>query len=309
MKIIEIDKEEYKVILQNPFSNFESTGFFELNKHKVDNIKYLLFNNGKNRFSLVAGIKHGVLKVPFSAPFGCFSSITKRNKLINFHLALEMLEEWTKKENLQKIEFNFPPHFYEPKYLTMFYNALHCSGFLIDNIDVNYEYDLKNFHDDYEMSIDPKARQSLRVAFKEQLSFEKTKDLTLAYKIIRNNRIHKGFPLKLSQAEIEKTSSVIDVDFFIVKNGDTAISSAIIFHITKNILKVIYWGNTSDSDHLKPMNFLSYNIFKYYSKNGYSFIDIGHSTENSVPNHGLCNFKESIGCSSSPKFSLSKIIY
>ena len=27
------------------------------------------------------------------------------------------------------------------------------------------------------------------------------------------------------------------------------------------------------------------------------FIDIGHSTVDSVPNHGLCEFKESIGCS------------
>ena len=308
MKIIEIDKKQYKIILSNPFSVFEDVNFHEHNKNKVDSVNYLLFNDGKNRFSLAAGIKNGVLKVPFSSPFGCFSSITRRNKLINFHLALKVLEEWTLKKNLQKIEFKLPPHFYAPKYLTMFYNSLHCSGFLIDNIDVNYEYKLKNFHNNYEMSIDPKARQSLRVAFKKRLSFEKTNDLELAYDIIKNNRIHKGFPLKMSKSEIEKVSSIIKIDSFIVKDNDIVVSSAIIFHTTKNILKLIYWGNKPESDHLKPMNFLSYNIFKYYSETAYRFIDIGHSTDNSIPNHGLCNFKESIGCSSSPKFSFSKII-
>ena len=45
------------------------------------------------------------------------------------------------------------------------------------------------------------------------------------------------------------------------------------------------------------MNFLSYNIFKHYKAIGVSIIDIGHSTEDSIPNQGLCEFKESIGCS------------
>jgi hypothetical protein len=45
------------------------------------------------------------------------------------------------------------------------------------------------------------------------------------------------------------------------------------------------------------MNFLSYKIFEYYQSTGIPYIDIGHSTVDSVPNNGLCEFKESIGCS------------
>jgi acetyltransferase-like isoleucine patch superfamily enzyme/RimJ/RimL family protein N-acetyltransferase len=44
------------------------------------------------------------------------------------------------------------------------------------------------------------------------------------------------------------------------------------------------------------MNFLAYKIFEYYSDLNYKFIDLGPSSENSVPNIGLCDFKESIGC-------------
>jgi len=54
------------------------------------------------------------------------------------------------------------------------------------------------------------------------------------------------------------------------------------------------------------MNFLSYEVFKYYKENGIEVVDIGPSTEDSIPNHGLCEFKESIGCDLSPKYSFYK---
>ena len=44
------------------------------------------------------------------------------------------------------------------------------------------------------------------------------------------------------------------------------------------------------------MNFLSFHVFQYYKNQGIEIVDIGPSTENSIPNYGLCEFKESIGC-------------
>jgi len=38
------------------------------------------------------------------------------------------------------------------------------------------------------------------------------------------------------------------------------------------------------------------------------YIDIGPSTENSIPNYGLCEFKESIGCDISPKYTFYKYL-
>ena len=131
-------------------------------------MKFFLFNDRKNRFCLVAGIKNGSLKIPFSAPFGCFSSITKKNKIINFHLAIKALEEWSVNENLNKIEFNLPPHFYAPKFLTKLYNSLYCSGFFINDLDINYEYKFSEFSDNYEMSIDPKAKAEFESRYKKR---------------------------------------------------------------------------------------------------------------------------------------------
>ena len=71
----------------------------------------------------------------------------------------------------------------------------------------DYEYILNEFSDDYDMSIDPKARQSLRVSMQKGLSFEKTKDLVSVYDVIKKNRSFKGFPLNMKKADIEKTAS------------------------------------------------------------------------------------------------------
>ena len=42
-------------------------------------------------------------------------------------------------------------------------------------------------------------------------------------------------------------------------------------------------------------------IFKYYSSTHFKLVDIGISTENSVPNYGLCDYKKDIGCKCSVK--------
>ena len=45
-----------------------------------------------------------------------------------------------------------------------------------------------------------------------------------------------------------------------------------------------------------------------YKEKGISLIDIGTSTVDGVPNFGLCDFKESIGCNCSPKINFVKEI-
>ena len=81
MEIIEVDNQEYGKLVLFPFTGFECKEFYALNAHKVDDVKYLIFNDGKNRFAFVGGLKNGVLKFPFSASFECFSEITKNNKI------------------------------------------------------------------------------------------------------------------------------------------------------------------------------------------------------------------------------------
>jgi len=108
--------------------------------------------------------------------------------------------------------------------------------------------------------------------------------------------------------QVFSTTEIIPADFFLLSHNKDYVASAIIFHVAPKMVQVIYWGGLPDFAKYKTMNFLSYSIFDYYQKLGIKIIDIGTSTENGIPNYGLCEFKESIGCRISTKLSFVKSI-
>jgi hypothetical protein len=110
----------------------------------------------------------------------------------------------------------------------------------------------------------------------------------------------------MSLADIVATMQVIPTDLFMCKFNNKPIASAIVFRVNGNTLYVPFWADLPDNLKLKPMNFLSSKIFDYYREKSDAYVHIGISTESSLPNYGLCEFKESIGCTITPKFMLNK---
>jgi hypothetical protein len=106
--------------------------------------------------------------------------------------------------------------------------------------------------------------------------------------------------------QVAETAGIISADFFLVKSSQVSIASAIVFHVSETVVQVIYWGELKGYSEMKPMNFTSYKVFEYYKTAGKKVVDIGPSSENSFPNFGLCEFKESIGCRIDPKYKLVK---
>jgi lipid II:glycine glycyltransferase (peptidoglycan interpeptide bridge formation enzyme) len=102
--------------------------------------------------------------------------------------------------------------------------------------------------------------------------------------------------------QVLNTIQLIDADFFIVTNSDKVpISAAMVFNIAEKIVQIIYWGDIQEFSLLRTMNFLSFKLFEYYKKAGIQIVDIGPSSQNSIPNYGLGEFKESLGCKISTK--------
>lgn len=303
MNIIELNEKDYETLVLRPFSKFEEAEFIKYNAHKVKEVKYFVFNNGKNRFAFVGGIKDGILKFPFSASFECLSEISKNNRISHYYETVESLVNWAKNNNIETIKITTPPNYYAQEHITKFINALFINDFKIQDIDVNFEYYLKNFDDKYIENLDIKARQNLKKSLKMNLSFEKTEDFEFVYDVIKQNRESKGYPLWMSLEDVKNTSKIIPTDLFLIKDEfGKPITSAICHRITNDILRVVYWGNIPNSDYLCPMNFIAYQTFKWYKENSeIKIIDIGPSTEDSKANFGLCDFKESIGCSCSEK--------
>jgi len=302
MEIREVDNTIYKELVKEPFCRFNQAEFYALNAHKVDAVRYLIFNNGKDRFALVLGLKGDVVKAPFSASFECFSEITSNNKITHYHEAVTALIAYLKENHISQITISMPPSYYDIAHISKMENALFVAGFERKHLDVNFEYYLEEFSESYAMDIPYNSRKSLNKSLKNNLSFEKTDDSKTVYQVIKQNRAEKGYPLWMSYEDVINTAKIIPSDYFLVRDeNNNPIASALVHQINDKILRVVYWGNIQESNHLCPMNFLSYNVFKYYSTTKFKIMDIGISTEDSIPNCGLCDFKEGIGCKCSVK--------
>ncbi|MBZ7937907.1 hypothetical protein [Campylobacter molothri] len=293
MEIIEITEKEYNNF-NTIFSYFDLSEFLKYNSRKVDDIKYFLFKNNKNRFIASCGIKQNNMLFPFSAPFSCLINMPKDNKMLYYHEAIKLIVQWASKNSKKNIYFNTPPLFYNHSHITKLQNALISNNFSINDYDVNYEIYLENID---------KSRKNLRSNFKNKLILIKSNDLQITYNIIKENREDKNYNLNMTIEDVEQTSKIIPTDLFLVYKDDMPIASAIVHIMSQNIARVVYWGNTTNSNQYRPMNFLSYNLFLYYKNQNFKIVDIGTSTLHTIPNFGLCDYKESIGCNCSPKIN------
>jgi lipid II:glycine glycyltransferase (peptidoglycan interpeptide bridge formation enzyme) len=130
--------------------------------------------------------------------------------------------------------------------------------------------------------------------------------LEIAYDIVASNRSEKGYPLSMGRDEMIKTAQLVPIDSFIVRYEEKPVAAAIVYRVTPRIPLVVYWGDLSEYASYRTMNYLAYQVFTHYAELGVDRLDVGTSMIDNRPNYGLCEFKESIGCSIVPRLCFSK---
>jgi len=298
LEILEVTPEVFDETFPNPNHIFNSGAFCKLNESKLEKVYYLIFKDTKIRMGIIFGLRDKVLLSPFSATFGGFEFVKSDVKLYQIDAALHSLFTWASANYFSGIKIISPPFFYKEDFSAKVANCLYRAGFEVQNMELNYHFHTANLTEDYEQIIWYNAKKNLKKANNSGFLFEKinSNQGKLAYDVIVENRRKRGFPMRLTWEQLVATMSVVPIDFFIAKIADVITGAAIVYHMTHTIVRVIYWGDLLEFSKYKTMNFLSFQLFNYYKKQGIQFIDIGHSTDNSIPNHGLCEFKESIGC-------------
>ncbi len=309
MEIIEASRESYNEVIGKPYFIYGAADFNHLNRGKCEKDFYLLFKERKFRLGIIGGLRNGIFQSPISAPFGGFTFISEDVKLQYVEEAIKLLNQWAVNQGIKTIKLVLPPSIYCESFMTKQLNSLWRADFNILDIDLNFYFSLDKFNTGYKESLWYNALKNLRIAFENDLQFHQCiseKDRAIAYEIIKKNREARNFPLKLSWEQIRNTIQLIEADFFLVYTKlETFIASAIVFHINHDIVQVIYWGDLPGYSEIKPMNFLSFKVFEHYKNNGKKIVDVGPSSEFSIPNYGLCEFKESLGCTIDAKYTLT----
>lgn len=308
MELIECSYSDYGAIFNRPYHSFNLAAFNKLNEHRCDGIRYLVFKDSRVRLGLIGGIRNNIFVTPFSAPFGGFSFSRDDLDIRHVELAFLLLEKYIVEHGWSGVRFILPPLFYHNTNLAKIMNVLYRQQFQTINTDLDFYIDVSDM-ERYPDNIWKNARKNLNIGLQSGIDFkvcDQPDDIKSVYEVIETNRRVKNKPMTMKYEEILNTARVIRTDFFLCRKNNLNIAAAIVFHVADGIVYVPYWGDIDGYGALKPMNFLSFNIFDHYRKEGKKIVHIGIATEDSVPNYGLCEFKESIGCKIIPKFTYFK---
>lgn len=284
---------------------FNTVAFAQLNSDKVERVHYLSFDDPKTCFGIVLGESNGALRSPFSAPFGGFLE-KGTHGLERMEKAVDALADYAKERSL-RLQITLQPMVYDVTRLSMWVNVM-MRKMQLHHTDLNYHFDISRMPN-YSSVINRSARKLLNQALRQNFCLRKLDsgnrdDVARAYNVISSNRKERGFPLRMTFEQVWQTvSRVVTADFFVLEHEGCDVAAAQIFHVADGIAQVVYWGDIRQYAKLRPMNYLAYSLFGYYADNGLRILDIGPSTEDGIPNYGLCEFKESIGCSVTMKYS------
>lgn len=300
MRIIEMSAIEYQRIFPQPRTVFNSVAFSEVNAQKVRRIIYAaaVDESEKPILGLTIGEREdGSLRAPFSAPFIIFDyNRAHRNGTI-----ITALREFVGK--YRGLSLTLPPPVYCPAMNSKLLLALQHAGAKIEFTDWNYHFDLTQ---SYLQGLTSDSRKKINVASREGFHLEESTP-ERAYGIIRQNRQHKGYPLRMTLEQVRATvtpEGPVDADFFVLTDGVRDAASAVVYHVTPDIAQVIYWGNVPESPCRFSMNLLAAKLCEHYTAAGFHILDVGPSSEYGEPDASLADFKESVGAICTPRPTL-----
>ena len=302
MKLIKIPLKEYQKHFTKDPHPFISTKYLKINSNKTDALICLVPSDNKYKMGLTLGMNKKVLKSPFSAPFGGFHFNNNRIYYSYINNFINALKEFIIKE-YSGIDITMPPDYYNYSMNTKCIHSMICAEFILGIPEINNWIDLNYFQGKFP---DPQVKRNL-IKAKNILSFSAIsdiKDKEKCFQIIVDNRTRLNREIHMNFNDILELGKIIQIDYFLVQENTNIVSSAIIYRINNNIVKVVFWGDTDYGRTVHAMDFLVDNLWKYYMAKDYTIIDVGTSTSLGVPNDGLIRYKENHGCHSSFQYHL-----
>lgn len=295
-----VDPDTYFEAFPQARSVYGERAFLELNAGRAEAVRHFAGydHKGSPRLGIVLGYRQGRWLAPYSAPFGeiAWRKPQPVETIYDFVSELaDVLED-------HAISITLAPAFYDEQMLAKEHVVL--GNFAEKTVlDINYHYPLSRY-DDYEAHLSRAARKNFHNAMRQGFVMEENADAERAYAVIKSNRQSKGYPLAMSLEQVLATvapGGPVAADFFVMSKDGEDVAAAMVYHAAQGVAQVIYWGDAPGYSELRPMNALPYFLMGHYRSRGFATVDVGPSSTGGVPNPGLCDFKEGIGCVASAK--------
>lgn len=303
--LVEVSKEEYRRCFPTDPNPFISDSFINLVEDKQDKVIRLM-KEDESYMGLLLGVKNGVGRSPFSAPFGGFHYSHEYmfyNQVYDF---LSDLKEYASREQIKELSITLPPDLYQVNMNAKLVNAFIQQGFTMMLPDINNWVNLKEFNGAWTKSV---VGQNCRKAVKHGLVWSvetEINEMKEAYKVIHSNREELGRKIYMSLDDILEVKKIFPVDFFTIreKNGN-CIGAAIFYRGHDKIVQGIFMGDDLEKRNLGVMNYMYMNMYLFYQELGFEYIDLGTSSLLGEPNSGLIRFKELHNCETSLRYTFT----
>lgn len=273
--------------------------FNELNRHKTDEIKYLLFSrDGKPVGGIICGLKDGLLRSPFSAPYGGFV-MSGSNSFETYVELARCFAEYCH-ENGCSCRLTFPASVVQDKLVNdsvLMMSALRGVGFKEQQTDVNFHFELNG-----EGKEDRNTRRQAKASRRQGTEFvvSKFSEVMLRdiYAIVELNHKELGYTVSMGYDDFVAMDSVTPIYLFGTKKDMSLNSGAICYKTRPGILQVIMWGDLPEGrSEVSPMAFLATELINWMRENVKDIvaIDLGPSSNDGHPSAGLSTFKLKLG--------------
>jgi hypothetical protein len=271
-----------------------------LNYH--ENVEFedhsLLFYNGNKLVAVLpAVIKDNIFS---SHPGISFGGVIHKEHLsfANAQSIINALIEYAKQISCKQVQLTLPPACYNKinsdyiefclLQLDFQYKHIELSNILKLDADFNMVYE----------KYKPSARQAVRKAEKSNVVINESTNLNDFYTLLSNNLSlrHNVSPTH-TLSELKKLITLFpnQINLFTANLDDEVIAGVINFICNQNTILAFYISHNNNFQHMRPLNMLFTQMFKWAIDNKYKYYDFGLFTVLGEPNLSLARFKESFG--------------
>ena len=135
-------------------------------------------------------------------------------------------------------------------------------------------------------------------------------DLEAVYEVIAANRLAKGHAMSMSLPQLQTMAERFPeaIALFGSRDGLRLAAAAVCLRLGNGILYVFYWGDQPGYATLSPVVGIADAVYRHCQQEGLQLLDVGTSTVDVEPHHGLIQFKRGLGFTESLKLRLLKTL-
>ena len=184
-------------------------------------------------------------------------------------------------------------------------------GFVVSGSELSCSVDLRpvSSREDYLASLKRTVRHALRKTADEPWTFhEVTGPWDESYSLLERNRARKGRTVRLPLSYLEQLRADLPgtLRCFELRHDGHTVAAAVLYRLLDHVESVQYWGDDADWLPFSPMRQLAAEVASLAIDEGRELLDLGKSSVDGVPDHGLVEFKRSIGGVAEPILTLER---